>query len=451
MKNVKLIKIVLIIVSLFISLSCGIRKSYKAPIVDKRYIFKADSLLEKNLPLEQINWKTFFKDKQLQSFIDSALSNNLQHLIAQNNSKIAQKQYQKAFVSYFPILNGSVSGQKQDPPANEATTAALNFSWEIDIWGKLNSHVKLSEALLLKSQTVLKSVKTLFISNLATNYYLLIEADSRLEKLVEIVRIREKILKNYKQLKHAGLANQTDIEAAVWQLNNAKNAHRQAMQNKQRHENEIIKLLGKPQSIISRSNYSRLMEPFNQKTILNYNFINNRPDVLGAELEVRAAFEKHNMAVASLYPSLKINLTAAMQSTAGFFSGFVFFKRAVADIFVPIVDQVNLQIEEDIAKIELENSILNFRNVLLNASLEIDETVKNYHFADKNFNISINQEQQLKRAYLQTKSLFEAGKVNNIQVLLAQESYFLAQLETMRTQTERLNKSVLIYRSFGGS
>ncbi|MDP0919425.1 TolC family protein, partial [Klebsiella pneumoniae] len=56
-----------------------------------------------------------------------------------------------------------------------------NLAWEADIWGKIRSGKRASEAAYLQTAAAHQAVKTQLIANIATVYYQLLMLDAQLE------------------------------------------------------------------------------------------------------------------------------------------------------------------------------------------------------------------------------------------------------------------------------
>ncbi len=100
-----------------------------------------------------MNWKNFFTDTTLQGLIEKGIKYNHDLLIAIKRIDIAQRQVKQAKALQLPEVNLLISGQISRPSDNslnglslknflgksyvENYSAAVNLSWEADIWGKI--------------------------------------------------------------------------------------------------------------------------------------------------------------------------------------------------------------------------------------------------------------------------------------------------------------------------
>src|ERR1041385_9228961 len=109
----------------------------------------------------KIQWREFFKDKDLAALIDMALKNNQELNIILQDINIAQNEVRARKGAYLPFVGvgggagfdktarytrqGSVDATNQIEPGKEFPDPlpdyflAANISWEVDIWKKLRN------------------------------------------------------------------------------------------------------------------------------------------------------------------------------------------------------------------------------------------------------------------------------------------------------------------------
>src|SRR5690606_39780051 len=80
---------------------------------------------------------------------------------------------------------------------------------------------------------------------------------------------------------------------------------------------------------------------FNGQDGVSINILNNRPDVIAAEMRFKNAFELTNVAKASFYPTLRLTASGGLQSVDfdKLFDPTSFFASIVGGIAQPILDR----------------------------------------------------------------------------------------------------------------
>ena len=150
-------------------------------------------------------WKDFFKDAQVITLIDSALSKNQELNIILQEIKIANNEVRARKGAYLPFMNAGAGasvdkvGRYTSQGASDATNEIMpgkafpdplqnylfgvNVSWEVDIWKKLRNAKKSAVYRYLSSIEGKNFMVTHLISEIANSYYELVALDNQLDIL----------------------------------------------------------------------------------------------------------------------------------------------------------------------------------------------------------------------------------------------------------------------------
>lgn len=445
--------------------SCIATKKYIEPEVESKYLFRLDSLVSNSEEEVSLEWEDFFEDQQLKKYIQLALEYNQDNSIALKNIELFKARYQRSKLGYYPTvqLQGDVQRQDQSQNtqfgsfANGVMTqygAAVNASWELDLWGKIHSQNLAASAQFQQSITAQKLVKTQLISNVAKGYYDLIEADQRKLILETALHVRRQSLETMQELKNAGLENELSVSQAKAQLSQAVVLLNDTKYRIKELESAMVMLIGESQKDLKRNNnlYTSLDNPKRNIPSINANQLNNRPDVRVAELEFRAKFENHNVATASLYPSLKLTSNVGYQSleVSSWFRPESFFNTIIGGITMPLINGKSLRTQKKVAKIEMEQSLLKFHKTVLSASVEVGNTLNKIEIQQQNLQELKDQEKVLDRSFEDSKELLKSGLVNYLNVLNAQDNLLNAQLSYNRLKAAYHKTFADLFRTIGG-
>src|SRR5690606_31005465 len=85
-------------------------------------------------------------------------------------------------------------------------------------------------------------------------------------------------------------------------------------QNIKTQENALSLLLNRFPEKIERSSFANQDVVFNGQDGVSIHILNNRPDVIAAEMRFKNAFELTNVAKASFYPTLRLTASGGLQS-----------------------------------------------------------------------------------------------------------------------------------------
>lgn len=445
--------------------ACVVTKKYEAPEITKDdYLFRLDSLAqENNEPFEVEQWRDFFTDSILIAYIDTALAHNYNNQIALKTIEKFNAQFKQGRASQLPTIDAGASIQRQKQAENSQFGSFFSepftnhdlsgtISWEADIWGKINSQRLASKARFSKSITAQQTVQTLLIANIANTYYQLLSADKRKVLLTKTVEIRQESVETQKALKESGQANSVSVSLAESQLLQAQVLLTDVENLIFNLENELVLLTGKSTSTVVRSTLEEQSDRADFKVGLPIEILSNRPDVKEAELDFRSFFEEYNVAKAAMYPNIRLSASSGFQSLA--FTNWIdpssLFNTLTAGITQPIFNGRQLKTQKEVAKIDMEQSLLRFQQTVLNASLEVSNLLKTQELTTTKLNLLTQQESTLNQSFSDSKELLNAGLTNYLDVLIAQGNLLDVQLQRLETTSLQLQNEVNIFRALGG-
>ena len=449
----------LILLSIISMSSCIVTKTYKTPeVTEKHYLFRLDSLTNNGEDIGSQSWKQFFKDKQLKQYIDTALLYNQNNRIAYKNIEIFRAQFKQDKAGYLPTLGLNANVQKTElanaPSSQDFTQYQVdgNLSWEADLWGKITSQKLMSKAAFEQSVTAQKLLQTQLISDLASTYYRLLEADKRKRILEETIVIRKESLNTLNALKEAGTGNVLAVNQAQSQLMQAEILLTSVNNQVFTLENALITLMGKPVYTLPRHNIEEQSIPKSISTGLPLEILSKRPDVKEAELGFLTAFEQHNIARTSLYPSIKLTASFGSQGLKAdqLFKSGSFFNTIIGGITQPLLNGKQLKTRKKVTELQMEQRLLQFQQKVLSAGIEVSNVLQNIDANTKNLEVLTDQVALLTQSLEDAKALLDAGMVNYLDVLNAQSNLLNTQLLHASTQLQQLENSAILYRALGG-
>lgn len=450
--------------------SCQITNRYKAPEIDSENLFRDENPVD-TTTIASISWREYFNDPYLQAYIEEALDNNFDMLIATERIKQAEAALGMARAAYFPdvalaaqveqtrLSNADpLTGlpQKRNNLAyhKESYSLGIVASWELDIWGKLNRQSRAKYAQMLNSYAGRNLIQTSLISNMANTYYSLLALDEQLGVTKDMITLMEDNLVTTEALKDAGMANGAAVEQTRAALASAKTSIPDLESNIRQLENSMCTMLGRKPGAISRSSITQQIVPPGLAHGIPAQMLARRPDVNQAELEFRSAFELTIAAKASFYPS--INLTSGMigfstiNGLSHFFKPENLFASIAGGLTQPIFARKQLMTQYKVAKSEQQIALLSFEKTVLAAGQEVSDILYVYESSlKKNFERNI-QVESLAKAVKYTRELLKAGEANYIEVLTAQQGLLEAQLNQVSDKLQQLQSTSDLYRALGG-
>lgn len=458
-------KISLVIVSAITLQSCIATKEYQQPKVWDDASFNTNKIVKDSSYQAIVSWKEVFTDPVLQNYIQTALEENTDIRVALENVKQSQAYLAQSKFGHIPTLNiganythsvnsintqfGRILGQRQRLDQFDITGS---LGWEADIWGKINSRKSASEATYLQTLAAHQAVRTQLIAMVASNYYNLLALDEQKKIAEQTIQTRTESLETNKALKEAGRVTEVAVKQTEAQLLSAKSLLLDIEQNIKTQENALSLLLNRFPEKIERSTFTSQQVVFNGQEGVSINILNNRPDVIAAEMRFKNAFELTNVAKASFYPTLRLTASGGLQSVDfdKLFDPTSFFASVVGGIAQPILNGRQIRTQYEVSLSNQEIAFVNYRQAVLQASKEVSDAL----FAIDTYSQKLELKKEEAKAYSQaveySQELLNNGLASYLEVLTATESELNAQLNVITTQFNLWNANIQLYKAMGG-
>jgi multidrug efflux system outer membrane protein len=464
MKKIGINKVIIVAILPLLLQSCFVAKTYERPTVQTEKLFRTDELPQDSTSFGSVSYEDIFTDSYLKSYIQKGLENNLDIRIAIQNIEAASAYAKKGKMAYLPTLNATGTATRNAEISENSQFGALfstpynsfdlsgTLSWEADIWGKIRSGKRASDASFLQTIAAHKAVKTSLVSQIASTYYLILTLDNQILITEETIKNRIKSLETIEALKEAGQANQVGVDQTAAQLYGAQAQLLDLRNLLFQTENSFGILLGEEPQDYARSTIEE--QSLNKEMQLGVPalLLRNRPDVIQAEFGLINTFELTNVAKSGFYPSLTLSATAGLQSleAKNWFDTGSLFANLVAGLTQPIFNGRAVRTAYDVAKTDQEKALLTFKKTLLAAGQEVSDALYDYTInIEKEVYLS-KQVYALKRAEENSEELLNSGYLTYLDLLTARESALSAELSLVDNKYNQLAATVELYRSLGG-
>lgn len=456
-------KIAIIPVLLFGLQSCFVAKKYTRPDVVNSAYFRTDSLSQDSVNLADVSWRELFTDSLLVSYIEKGLEQNIDLRMALQQIVSARAYFQQGKAGYLPNLTAQGRVNYQELARNSQFGSFFDgaitqyeitgsLSWEADIWGKIRSTRRASEAAYLQSVAAHKAVKTELIANIASVYFQLLAFDEQLRITEETIRTRESSLETTKALKDAGTVSEVAVKQTEAQLYSAKALMVDIRVNIKLLENTMSILMAEEPHEISRTELNLQAITTDVRIGIPLQLLRNRPDVIAAEYDLINAFELTNVARSNFYPSLTLSANGGLQSLEldKLFSVNSLFASVIGGIAQPLLNGRRIRTQYEVALSQKEQAFLNFRQAILNASREVSDALYGYQSASERIEVKALESAAYDTATVYSEELLNSGFANYLEVLTARQNALNAQIDLINSRFTRMNAVVELYRALGG-
>jgi NodT family efflux transporter outer membrane factor (OMF) lipoprotein len=280
-------------------------------------------------------WWEIFGDPQLNALEAQVSLSNQNLAVAEATYRQARALVREARASYFPTVTLGIGYTRFRDSATPGTSSAgrssgggassgprsdfqlgLDFSWELDLWGRIRRTVESNQASAQASAGDLEGARLSFQAELAQDYFQLRTLDAQKQLLDATVATFEQSLELTKNQYASGVASQADVVQAETQL---KTTQAQAIDvgvQRAQVEHAIALLIGKPASNFSLPAAPLTTIPPPMPIGVPSELLERRPDIAAAERRVAAANAEIGVALAAFYPTLTLSATSGFESSS---------------------------------------------------------------------------------------------------------------------------------------
>jgi multidrug efflux system outer membrane protein len=309
--------------ALVASLGCAVGPNYERPELPAPPAFR--STPEEQASIADLPWWEVFHDEVLQALIRESLEGNRDLATAVANVELARGLAAVQRGELFPQAGyegDAARGERTflgsplvEPGVGSSFLAALNFAWEIDVWGRIRRATEAARARMLASDAVRRGVVLSLVTAVAQAYLELRELDLELEISNRTVESFQETFELFTRQYEGGVTSKLDPlrgEAALAQAASTVPDIEARIVAK---ENEISVLLGRQAGAIPRG--AALVDqslPPEVPAGVPSMLLERRPDLIEAEQTLVAANAEIGVAFAEFFP--RIGLTALYGSVS---------------------------------------------------------------------------------------------------------------------------------------
>ena len=212
---------------------CAVGPNYKRPTTDTPTHYKAETLgsWKEGQPLDHVpkgDWWKIFGDETLNDLQSRATGANQELKVAVARVEQARATARVARSELLPALNADPSYTRQRFSPNQVPSfgdltanhygAALDLSYEIDLWGRVRRGFESARADAQASLAAFHNVLLTLHADVAQNYFALRALDSEISTVTSTVGLRKEQVQLVRSRFENGIGNQIDVARAETEL-----------------------------------------------------------------------------------------------------------------------------------------------------------------------------------------------------------------------------------------
>ena len=410
----------------------------------------------------EIGWRSFFQDPRLQGLIEAALVNNRDLRTAVLRIEEARGQYRIRRADRLPTVDASADASRARGEGFQGGTTTQNrfgigasvASFELDFWGRVRSLTESARANYLSTIHAQRSFQIGLIADVAEAYLTERELDARIAFAERTVESRRRALEIGKLRLDAGVTSGLDYRQIEVLLTQAQTQLADLQLQRAQTRNALEFLVGGP---VPAPLPAAL--PLAQQGIvvdisagLPSELLTNRPDILEAEEQLRAANADVGAARAAFFPRISLTGALGFASTAlgGLFAGDAFTWSFGGNAALPIFDGGRNRGNLDVADARRGIATAGYERVIQNAFREVSDRLAARRWLVERLASQLREvAAQRDRAELGAIR-YRNGVANYLEVLDAERELFAAEQQALLTRREQLTNAVDLYVALGG-
>jgi outer membrane protein, multidrug efflux system len=308
-------KWILMILAATLMTGCEVGPNYHRPKVQVPAAFHVpgenEQIQVQASSYADLPWWQVFQDPQLQDLVRTALKRNYDLQLAAERINAARAQLGITRSNQFPQVQGAgnATGGKEYNFQSKSNFLVLtaDAAFQLDLFGRLRRATEAARAQLLATQDAQQTVVLTLVSDVASDYFALLDLDLQLQIARDTVKTQEDAVRLTKLRVGHGVATRLDVLQAQQVLDTA-NAQIPDLERQIGQEEDAISILlgNYPQGVPrGRPLVEQPLPPEVPAGLPSY-LLERRPDIREAEQTMIAANAEIGVAKAAFFPQISL-------------------------------------------------------------------------------------------------------------------------------------------------
>lgn len=425
-----------------------------------------------------LSWRAFFDDPRLRQLIELALANNRDLQIATARIEEARGQFRIDDAERFPTLGLSGEATRGTYAAgasgsgSAATGAGAGGSgagsaiveryflgltvsaFELDFWGRVRNLSESARAQYLATEQARRAFHLSLIGDVAATYLAIREAEQRIELALETLRTRRESLELAGLRLEAGVTSALEFHQAAALLTQAETELASLRLTRAEQVNYLTVLVGGelPETLPPPVPLAQQLAPTQLSAGLPSDLLYLRPDIIGAEQQLRASRANIGVARAAFFP--QISLTGRFGYASNELSGLIGSANETwsigPSITLPLFDWGRNEGNLTVAEARETVAVAEYEQTIQTAFREVADALAGRRYLAEQLLAQRKNVATLQQIADLANARYDEGVVNYLEVLDAERSLFEARqalIQTLRAQVQNL---VELYVALGG-
>lgn len=412
---------------------------------------------------QTLGWREFFRDPALQQLIEVALENNRDLRVAALNVDAYRALYRIQRADLLPAVSADGAGTRSrtpgdlsmsgEPAISSQYSATFGVSWELDLFGRLRSLRDQALEEFFASEAAQRSTQISLIASVA-NAWLTLQADQALLQVTrDTLKTYEESFGLTQRSFDVGVASALELRQARSAVDSARVSIEQYTRLVAQDRNALTLLLGQnlPAGLPSGDGLERTQLAA-LPVGLPSDLLQQRPDILQAEYQLRAVNASIGAARAAFFPRISLTGAAgtASRELSGLFDGGSGYWSFSPSISVPIFNAGQLRANVDYAQISKNIQVAQYEKAIQTAFREVADGLA----AQATYTRQVQAQRDLLETsedyYNLAERRYRTGVDSYLTLLDAQRQLFSVQQQLISDRLAQLTSEVNLFKALGG-
>jgi len=413
------------------------------------------------------DWFALFHSAALEELVQKALASNPDLGAARHGLLAAQEELREVSGARYPQLDAHASASRAHAngsilyqPANAFNATANLYSigptlsYQLDVFGGVRRAIESQAASTAHEHHEALNVYVSLVNQVVSTAFDCASTQAQIDVTRALIADLQSQLELTRQLESSGKITDADVLQAQTELARVRATLPALTQELTRDRNALARLTGTSPDQLQLPGLT--LRDFNLPgqlpVSLPSELVRQRPDILAAEDLLHQASAQIGVAEAARLPSFTLSASYAQQTTklnqlftqpGGIWSGGL-------DVAAPIFNGGQLAARAREARERYAQSVESYRGTVLTALVEVADALEALHNdADSYTEHTLALTSSAANRDL-AEAQFRAGKVTELEVLIAQQQYQSAALSQVQADAQRFADVAELFRALGG-
>ncbi len=438
---------------------CAVGPDYKRPavVVPPDWGWK---LAQPNDQAIQTDWWTLFQDPTLNHLETEATAQNQQIQAAAARIDQSRAIARITDSRFFPQLSFDPSVERFHTPADVVPplltetdyTMPLDFSYEIDIWGKIRRSFESARAQAQATVADYYNLLLVLHGDVAINYFLLRQLDAQIVMVDDTLALQQNSVKITAERFHAGLATELDWDRARAALAQTQTLRTGMKRQRDDLQNALAVLCGQPASGFQIPN-GKLNQALPVIPVgLPSTLLERRPDIAEAERKMAAANAQIGVAKAAFFPAVSLTGNAgysSFQATTLLNWESQLFQIG-PEVALPILNGGRLRSELHGARANYQAACANYQQQVLVAFKDVSDSLVDLNSYGQQSASETETVNAADRAESLASERYRSGLIDYLDVLDTQRIELQAKTQLIQTHALQFVATIRLVKALGG-